>query len=251
MQQKLTSEALSFTIGNKKLLDNISLEFAAGKLHCILGPNGSGKSTLLKTLCHIWKPISGCVRLNGELISTKNRRMISRLITLVPQNPQPNFDFIVEDIVAMGRYPHGALSWSEKEKQAIYSALRAVDGLHLCGRLVNQLSQGEKQRIYIARALITESPVLLLDEPTASLDVRHQLEILQLLKQQVQRGKIIVITTHDLSLAKEHCDQIAVLSEGNCIGQDSFASLITNTLLQRIFGVIESPQKSCMNFSLP
>ena len=250
MDQKLTTQALNYNYGKKKLLDNINLEFTCGHLHGILGPNGSGKSTLLKTLSHIWLPTSGAVYWNGKLLNDQKRLEISRLITLVPQNPQPAFDFLVEDIVAMGRYSHGSSYWSKKEKSFVYESLEAVDAIHLRSRLVNQLSQGEKQRVYIARALVTESPVLLLDEPTSSLDIQHQLEIWKLLQEQVKKGKVVIATTHDLSLAKYYCDQIAVLNKGICLGQGTFNSLITNELLQKVFGVVESPQNNCTHYSL-
>lgn len=239
--QKLIATVLKFAIDGKTLLEEISLEFGGGYLHGILGPNGSGKSTLLKILSGIWMPASGTIFWNGEPLLAKSRQEISRLISLVPQNPQPTFDFLVEDIVAMGRYPHNRHYWTATEDQLVYQALTMVDAWHLRRRQVNQLSHGERQRVYIARALVTESPILLLDEPTASLDIQHQIEIWELLKQLVKKGKMIIATTHDLTIAERYCDRVAVLKQGRCIGNGTFDSMMTPRLLLDVFGIVEMP----------
>lgn len=240
MQQTLMASNLCYTTNNKLLLNNISLEFSEGCLHAILGPNGSGKSTLLKVLTGIWKLSSGSVTWNGVPLLTQKRQMISRIISLVPQNPQPSFDFLVEDLVAMGRYPYNNSYWKAKEEPVVKQSLHAVDVWHLRHRNINQLSFGERQRVYIARALVTESPILLLDEPTASLDIRHQLEIWDLLKQFVAQGKIVVITTHDLSIAQRYCGNIAIMNQGCCVGRGDFSSVITPHTLRDVFGISEA-----------
>lgn len=251
MQHTLVTTNLRYSLDKKVLLKDINLEFQSGYLHGILGPNGSGKSTLLKTLSGIWKPTSGQVLWNGEDLLCKDRKEISRILSVVPQNPQPNFDFLVEDIVAMGRYPYHSHYWKAVEDQHVYKALTLVDAWHLRRRQVNQLSQGERQRVYIARALVTESPILLLDEPTASLDIQHQIEIWQLLERLVQQDKVIIVTTHDLSIAERYCQKVAVLNRGKCIGNGSFSSFITPTLLQEVFGVIECSSSSFKHYMLP
>lgn len=240
MQQKLIISNLCYSISNKMLLNNISLELASGCLHAILGPNGSGKSTLLKTLTGIWKLSSGTVTWKGLPLLTQKRQEISRIISLVPQNPQPSFNFLVEDIVAMGRYAYNTRYWNAKDEPLVHEVLHSVDVWHLRHRGINQLSYGERQRVYIARALVTESPILLLDEPTAGLDIRHQIEIWDLLQRLVADGKIIVITTHDLTIAERYCGNVFVLDEGCCVGNGSFASLITPNVLERVFGVSEA-----------
>lgn len=237
MIPQLIASQLNYSIHGKNLLKNISLEFSGGSLHAILGPNGSGKSTLLKLLAGIWKLTSGTVSWNGLPLLSRKRQEISRVISLVPQNPQPSFDFIVEDLVAMGRYPYNTLYWHAKEEPLIQEALKSLDVWHLKHRKVNQLSFGERQRVYIARALVTESPILLLDEPTAGLDIRHQLEIWSLLKQLVTQGKIVAVTTHDLSTAERYCDRVAVLHQGQCVGIGKFSTLITDELLLEVFGI--------------
>lgn len=240
MQQKLIASDLCYSVNGKSLLNNISLELSSGCLHAILGPNGSGKSTLLKILTGIWKLSSGMVTWNGNPLLSQRRQEISRIISLVPQNPQPSFDFLVEDIVAMGRYPYNTRYWNAKDEPLIHHALSSVDAWHLRHRRVNQLSFGERQRVYIARALVTQSPILLLDEPTASLDIRHQLEIWDLLQTFVEKGKIVVITTHDLTIAKRYCAHVVVLNQGSCVGEGSFSALMTPNLLKDVFGISEA-----------
>lgn len=234
---KLTVHALGYKVDGKALIDDITLEFCSGNLHGILGPNGSGKSTFLKALTGIWKPTSGSILWNEQSLLIQERRYISRTISLVPQNPQINFDFLVEDIVVMGRYSHHEHYWEAFDEQQLEEALRNVDALHLRKRRVDCLSHGERQRVYIARALMTQSPVMLLDEPTACLDIRHQIEIWQLLQKLVSQGKLVIVTTHDLTVAQRHCHQIAVLNKGKCISHGDFPSTMTPSLLQEVFGV--------------
>jgi iron complex transport system ATP-binding protein len=242
--------SLSYSVDEKYLIKDITLEFASGCLHAILGPNGSGKSTFLKTMAGILKPSSGTVLWNAEALLEKDRQFISRTISFVPQTPKPQFDFIVEDVVAMGRYSHGNPYWNAADKPLIEEALIAVDALHLRSRRVTCLSQGERQRVYIARALATESPVLLMDEPMTSLDIRHQLEIWQLLKRLVDNGKVVIITTHDLAIAEHYCGHIAVLNQGRCIGFGSFSELMTKSLLRHVFGVTETESYPLRRYSL-
>lgn len=160
------------------------------------------------------------------------------------QNSQPSFDFIVEDFVAMGRYPYNTQYWNVKEEPLIHESLKSLDACHLRHRKVNQLSFGEMQRVYIARALVTESPILLLDEPTAGLDIRHQFEIWNLLQQLVAKGKIVAVTTHDLSIAERYCDRVLVLNHGRCVGVGTFSSLISEDLLQEVFGITKEALSS-------
>lgn len=248
----LNAEALSYRLQNKDLISDISLNFHPGVLYGILGPNGSGKSTLLKTLAGIWKPTSGHVLWHGQDLLQNPRKEISKIISLVPQNAQLYFDFSVTEVVLMGRYPHGSLFSNKKaEGEMLEWALTMVDAWHLRQRLVSHLSNGERQRVYIARALMTESPILLLDEPTASLDIRHQLEIWQLLRTLLQSGKVIIVTNHDLTAAERYCDQIAVLNQGRCVAVGAFSVIITPKLIHSVFGVEEHADNRMRHFTLP
>ena len=225
---------ISYRRGLRDLIHKISLEFHPGVVYGIIGPNGSGKTTLLKNLSGIWKPSSGQVLWKGDSLLKKSRREISATISLVSQNTTVHFDYPVMEIVSMGCYPSSRGFRPHK----IQHALETVDAWHLRDRRITEISHGEQQRIFIARALVTESPVLLLDEPTSNLDIRHQLEIWQLLTQLANQGKVVVVTNHDLGATERFCDQIAILEKGHCIAQGSYEDALTPERLQQVFGVV-------------
>jgi iron complex transport system ATP-binding protein len=226
---------LTYCVGQRPLIEGISLSFQAGSLYGILGPNGSGKSTLLKTMSRIWTPTKGEMWWQGFDLLQFSRKAMSQTLSLVPQNPQHYFDFDVYNMVAMGRYPHGCRS--SETHHYIEKALHQADAWHLRDRLISQLSGGERQRVYIARALATQAPILLLDEPTSYLDLRHQLEIWQLLRNLVKEGKLIITAVHDLLAAQRFCDQLVILNHGQCRATGDYEEVMTPRLLRDIFGV--------------
>jgi len=215
----LQSNSLSYRFRSKNLIENVSLTFRQGHLYTILGPNGSGKSTFLKAVCGIWRPTSGSVLWNAEDLSQKNRREISKLISFVASASQTYFEYSVEEVVAMGRYAYLDDSSEQSDNYIVKEAMRELDVLYLKERCISELSSGERQRVYLAQALTTEASVLLLDEPTSSLDVRHQRELWSCLKRLCAQGKIVAITTHDLAAAAEHGDSFAVMQQGRCVYQ--------------------------------
>ena len=234
----LQAHNLTFTLMKRNFIQNITLDFQTGKLYGIVGPNGSGKSTLLKTLAGIWMPTAGNVLWSGENLLKQERKAISQTISLVPQNPQSHFDFLVIDFVAMGRYPHqDKKNNPTKSNEIVEHSLKTVNVWHLRDRLITQLSSGERQRVYIARALATESPVLLLDEPTASLDIRHQLEIWHVLKKLTSQGKLVIVTLHDLPAAGRFCDEIVVLNHGENIAKGLYSEVMQPALMEQVFGL--------------
>jgi iron complex transport system ATP-binding protein len=232
----LEAKELTYVVDQKKLIHSVSLTFYPKKFYGILGENGAGKSTLLKLLSKIWTPSQGVVRWEGEELHKKNRSSISRLISLVPQTTDIPFDFSVEEVVYMGRHPH-----DEKivRSDLLFWALNTVDAWHLKTRLITSLSQGEKQRVIIARALMTEAPILLLDEPASSLDLRHQLEIWNLMKELSQKGKLIIATNHDIALTRRFCDEVIVLKKGEAIAQGPTKTTLTQRLIEEVFGIKE------------
>ncbi len=237
----LKTHGLTYQLKEKKLIEQISLTFEPGFVYGILGPNGSGKSTLLKTMTGIWQPTAGRVEWQGELLLQKPRAEISRTLSLVPQNPLLHFDFLVEDIVKMGRYSHGYIP--KRDAVLIQSTLEKVDAWHLRKQFLSQLSGGEKQRVYIARALVTEAPVLLLDEPTSYLDVRHQLEIWKLLRVLAEHGKTVIVAVHDLLAANRFCDCLSILHQGTCVATGPYDAVVNPALLHSIFGIQLTNQK--------
>lgn len=232
----LRTDSLSFKAHGKFLIENITLEFKLGSIYGIIGPNGSGKTTLLKVLTGIWKASSGRVFWNNEDLLSLDRQTISRIISLVPQNAQVQFDFTVAEVVEMGTYPRYELGKEEKQK-LIRWALELVDIWHLRDRQATNISHGERQRMYIARSLVTQSPVLILDEPTSNLDIKHQLEIWKILERLSHENKLIIVANHDLQATERYCDHIAILNKGQCVSTGSFSEVMTPPLISAIFGV--------------
>lgn len=227
------------------ILEPIHLQFKSGTIHTLLGPNGAGKSTLLRLLCGILPSTSGVVFWKKLDLLKMKRKKISSIISLVPQNPQPSFPYTVWQIVEMGMY-----SQQEKYKQSVLEALSQVSITHLKDRLVTTLSGGERQRVYIARALVTEAPVLLLDEPTANLDISHQLKIWHLLESLASQGKLIIVAHHCLKTAEQFSSSVILLNKGRCLGHGPFQDVITHALLQDVFGVKNLSGSYSLNDSL-
>lgn len=226
---------LSYRLHKRFLIEDISINFQPGTLYGILGPNGSGKSSLLKTMARIWNPTRGQLTWQDQNLLDFSRLEMSRTLSLVPQNPTLYFDVTAYQMVAMGRYAQGR--HSPQAQNSIEEALHQVDAWHLRDQFLSQLSGGERQRIYIARAFATQSPILLLDEPTSYLDLRHQLEIWQLLRTLVQKGKLVIVAVHDLLAAQRFCDQLVILHQGHCQATGTYETIMTPHLLQAIFGV--------------
>lgn len=207
---------LHFSLDGKEILDDISARFEPGKIHGIIGPNGSGKSSLLKTICRIWEPRSGSITIDGRNAREITRKELSTLVTLVPQNTAIGFPVSVFDIVAMGRNPHlGRFEGlRQKDRDIIGKALQQTNIASLKDRNINELSGGEGQLAIIARAIATEASLILLDEPTSELDVRHTLEIVDILSDFRNQSKTILVAIHDLNLARKFCDTISILCDG-------------------------------------
>jgi iron complex transport system ATP-binding protein len=235
----LDVDTIHFSIDGKKILDGISARFGPCKIHGIIGPNGSGKSTLLKNICRVWVPQSGSIRINGRDYTDVPRKELSSLVTLVPQNSSIGFPLSVYDIVAMGRYPHlGRFDGlRHKDREIIERALQQTNIYALKDRNINELSGGEGQLAIIARAIATEAPLILLDEPTSELDVRHTLEIVKLLYEFREQGKTILVNIHDLNLARKLCDTISILSRGKLYFSGSPEDAFSEENIRQVFQV--------------
>ncbi len=220
---------IHFSLDDKKILDGITVHFEPCRIHGIIGPNGSGKSTLLKNICRIWEPQTGSIAINGKDYTEIPRKELSSLVTLVPQNTTIGFPVSVFDIVSMGRNPHlGRFEGlRQKDREIIERALRQTNIYALKDRNINELSGGEGQLAIIARAIATEASLILLDEPTSELDVKHTLDIVNILYEFRERGKTILVTIHDLNLARKFCDTISILHRGKLFysgtPEDAFA----------------------------
>ena len=230
---------IHFSIDGKKILDGISARFEPGRIHGIIGPNGSGKSTLLKNICRIWEPQSGSIVINGKDYSEIPRKELSTMVTLVPQNTTIGFPISVFDIVSMGRNPHlGRFEGvRKKDREIIERALQQTNISALKDRNINELSGGEGQLAIIARAIATEASLILLDEPTSELDVKHTLEIIDILYEFKDQGKTILVTIHDLNLARRFCDRITILCRGKLFYSGTPEDAFAEENIKQVFGV--------------
>jgi iron complex transport system ATP-binding protein len=236
----LQALALRASYGDSEVLRGLDLAIDAGEMVGLLGPNGSGKSTLLRVLSGLLQPTGGRVQLSGASLHSYPARQRARLIGLVPQYATIPFAFSVTDIVAMGRNPYLGLMASPgpEDFAAINAALERTDCLHLRDRLVTELSGGELQRVIIARALAQEARILLLDEPTAHLDLNHQLDIARMLRQlNRERGLTVLWVSHDLNLAAEFCERLVMLQDGRIVADGTPSEVITPQWLAQVYGL--------------
>lgn len=235
----LEAESISVSRGGHRILRDVSLRLAGGAFHAIVGPNGSGKSTILRSLAGIWGIDSGSVRLDGRPVGDFPRRELARRIAFVPQDARMDWAFSVEEIVGMGRHPHRGRFARETaaDRQAVRLALERCDVAPLRDRLVHTLSGGERQRVLIARSLAVEPEFILLDEPTASLDVQHVIEILELCKTLSGSGHAVAVATHDLNAVSRYASRVALVEAGQIAYDGLRDEVMTPQTVQRIFGV--------------
>jgi len=223
-----------------RVLDRVSLDVARGTVVGLLGPNGSGKTTLLRILAGVLQPQSGRVTIEGKPIEQMTRRDLARHIAVVPQETHSAFDFSVIDMVLMGRYPHlGTFELEGANDQAIArDALAATGTSALEARLFATLSGGEKQRVVIASALAQSSDVLLLDEPTAALDLGYQFEITALLRRlNAERRTTMIVSTHDLNLAAALCERVVLLKQGRVVAHGETEATLTAENIRLLYEV--------------
>jgi iron complex transport system ATP-binding protein len=240
--QLLQADALSFAYGrrNPVVLDGVSLAIGRGAIVGLLGPNGSGKTTLLRLLSGTRSPMGGSITLDGRTIDGFSRRELARRIAVVPQETHSAFDFSALDIVLMGRYPHlGAFELEGVNDLGIArEAMAATGTAALEARRFATLSGGEKQRVVIAGALAQASDVLLLDEPTASLDLGFQFEMAALLSRlNRDRGTTMVVSTHDLNLAATLCSELVLLKSGRVIAAGPTDAVLTPENVRTLYGI--------------
>jgi iron complex transport system ATP-binding protein len=196
------------------ILRDISFEVKAGAFLAIAGPNGIGKTTLLNLLCRLLRPEGGSIRIDAARIESYSVKELAQIIGVVRQEFVPVFDFSVTEVVSMARTSYlGTFGFESKtDREIVDEALKATDTAQFAPRSLGTLSAGERQRVFIARALAQNTPILLLDEPTSFLDLKHQVGIYDLLKAtQLEKGKTIVAVTHDINLAAQYCDEILLL----------------------------------------
>lgn len=238
----------------RRLLDAVSLELAPGELLAIVGPNGAGKTTLLSAMAGDLAPDAGYVRLDGRPLREWTPLALARRRAVMPQASRLGFSLPVHAVVALGRAPYRDRADATADARAVDSALRAADILHLAQRAYGTLSGGEQQRVQLARVIAQldleaaqdTPPILLLDEPTASLDLAHAYGVLQLARQMSQRGVTVATVLHDLSLAYRYSDRVLVLRDGRSEALGDPRGVLTAELVRRVFSVESQVVDDCL-----
>ena len=237
----IEAAAVSFSYDRRRtILDDVSIAVRRGSILGLLGPNGSGKTTLLRLLSGVLSPATGRLAFDGAPLEGIPRRALARRIAVVPQETHSAFDFSALDIVLMGRYPHlRPLELEGPDDLAIaHEAMEATGTAALAARRFATLSGGEKQRVVIASALAQASDALLLDEPTASLDIGYQFEIASLLARlNRERGTTMVVSTHDLNFAAALCSELVLLKNGRVLAQGPVDEALTPQAIRALYGI--------------
>ena len=234
----LQADKIGFSYNGAWVLRGVSFAIAPGEFVGLIGPNGSGKTTLLRLIDDILHPLEGTIRVHGTPVRQMKREALARIVAVVPQESPMIFPFLAQEVVLMGRAPHLG-KWrfeGEKDFAIVRNAMEMTDTLALAGRSMNRLSGGERQRVLIARALAQEPELMLLDEPTAFLDIRHQVEFFNLIKSlNTRQGLTVIAVTHDINLASLYCDRIILLKEGRVriIGRPE--EVITEEHIQAVY----------------
>ena len=228
---------LTVSRGGRRVLDDVSLTAEAGAFLGVVGPNGAGKTTLLQTVNGTLSPESGSVRVGGDDVHALSSRAASRRVATLPQGDAPDFEFTVREVVEMGRYPHAPRFGGDPDPGAVDRALDRTATARFADRPVPELSGGERQRVLLARALAQAAPVLLLDEPTASLDVNHQVRTLELARDAADDGHTVVGAIHDLDLAARYCDELVLLAGGEVVASGRPREVLTADAVEAAFGV--------------
>ncbi|MGO4387634.1 ABC transporter ATP-binding protein [Microvirga sp. 2YAF29] len=235
----MQAHALSVDLGARRALFGIDLDLEPGRLTVIVGPNGAGKTTLLKTLAGLIEPSQGQVTLDGNPVSHLRAAERARAVAYLPQSGGIAWPIPVADVVALGRLPHGEKpdALPPLGREAVAAAIRSVGLQDYEARSALELSGGERARVLLARALATQAPILLADEPVAALDPRHQLTVLDVLKTQARMGRTVAVIMHDLTLAARFADRIVLLDRGQVAASGNPEAVLTQAQLAASFGI--------------
>ncbi|MSP79300.1 MAG: ABC transporter ATP-binding protein [Dehalococcoidia bacterium] len=245
-------EAVDVQAEARKILEHVSLEVAKGTLVGLLGPNGSGKTTLLRAMAGFLRPSSGTVFYESRDLRDLSSQQAAQAIARIPQNTNLDFSFTAREVVLMGRHPHiGRFDMeSARDESIAREAMERVGVAELAERSVDTLSGGERQLVLVARALAQEPRLLLLDEPTASLDIAHQVQVMGLVTSLVAQGTTAVAALHDLSLAATYCSYIVLLSHGRVVAQGPVDQVLTSANIEWVFNVQATVQRNLVSSRL-
>ena len=235
----LTAAHLNVALGGRVVLSEVSLSLSSGHLVALVGPNGAGKTTLLRALAGLI-PSEGAIHVGGQALSSLPLRERAKRFAYLPQGHIVHWPLPARDIVALGRYPHGVTDparLSPRDIDVVLRAMQATDVVAFADRRVTELSGGERSRVALARVLAVEAPVILADEPTASLDPRHQIDVMKNLRAAADKDVLVIVVTHDLGLAARFADHVLVLSEGRLASQGAPAEALSEQVMANVFRI--------------
>ena len=236
----LKTENLFAGYGKKVVVENVNISSIKGQVVCFLGPNGAGKTTILRTLSGLLDPVKGEVYIKEEKISNINKKDLSKQLAVVLTKKFEGGLMTCYEVVSMGRYPHtgffGRLSQEDNEK--VFEALKTVNAENLAERYFDELSDGEKQKILVARALVQEPEVIILDEPTTHLDIRHRLELVDILKKlSKEKGIAVILSLHEIDIAIKSCDKVILVKDNKVLAYGVPEDVLNENIIKKLYGI--------------
>ena len=236
---RLRADGARLGYGNRIISSCLDLAILDAEFTAVVGPNGCGKSTLLKALARLLKPTAGRVILDGRDIHDQPTRQVARKIGILPQSSMVPDGITVSELVARGRFPHQGFArrWTLRDEELVAHAMDEANVTALATRRVDELSGGQRQRAWIAMALAQDTPILLLDEPTTFLDIRHQVELMELLVDLNRRGRCLVAVLHDLNQAARFSTHLIAMRAGEIVAQGPPGEVVTPGLVEEVFGL--------------
>ncbi len=233
----IRAEHVTVELGGRRVVDAVDLEVPAGELLALVGPNGAGKSTLLSVIAGERRADAGRMLLGDRPVELMEPLELARIRSVLTQDNAVSFPFRVSEVVEMGRSPWARTPARELDDSALQAALERADVAHLVERRFTELSGGERARVSLARVLAQETPVVLLDEPTAALDLRHQEDVLRIARGLAAEGRTVVVVLHDLSLAGAYADRVALLEAGRMRAVGTPLEVLTEPLVAEVYGL--------------
>jgi iron complex transport system ATP-binding protein len=227
------------SLGRRPVLHGVTARFMPGEMIGIIGPNGSGKSTLVRAMLGLVPVTQGEVTVDNRPLGTIAPRELARQIAYLPQGQALHWPLSVERLILLGRLPHlGPLSRiADVDRNAVHAAMARADVAHLSGRIATELSGGERARVLLARALAVGAPAIVADEPLAALDLGHQMDVMALLRHEVDAGSLVVVVLHDLMMAARYCDRLLLMQDGRIVAEGPPSHVLDADNLQRVYGV--------------
>jgi len=229
---------ISVSLNEKSILKDISLSVKPGEYFGLIGPNGSGKTTLLKTIAQLIAKEKGEIEISGRPQQSYKHKEMARYLSYVPQDTYIDFDFNAKDIVSMGRHAHGGFfNNNDEDEEIIKEAMIATNTWRFAEKSILNLSGGQRQLVFIAKALAQDTPLILLDEPISALDIYYQMHILKLLENLTEQGKTVITVLHDLNLAARFCEKIMLLKEGEIEAYGACEDVLTKSTLKETYHI--------------